>query len=432
MTTSFITFSLFNFLIIYGSLFYVMTMKVTLKRVIWCLLVNSFVTVLAIYFQHALWIPMVASILLSMGLFYLFSKRKMVFLHLFVIYIICILAEYTTLFFVNELTLPPIIHGVLIVLLITIVVVFYKKYLFQYKDKIRLSILSQILLLLITSITFFVFYALIFIPVEQGDIQTSSINLISLFVYFLIMIGLTNVLLRTIRKENQLNQKMIEQQQFTQYMQALEQVNREMQTFRHDYANILLSLRGYIEQDDLVGLRKYFNEQIIKEEQRTLFKNKMFNQLDQLELIELKGLIATKLLIADEHHIPMNIEIPDTIHEIAMDRIHLSRIMGVLLDNAIEASLSLDDPRVNLAFIAMTNKVVIVIENKTTMDSVNIKQLFEENYSTKGENRGFGLFNVRKIVSNYANVTLNSRIENHWFIHEIIIDGRDSSEGYYL
>lgn len=424
MATSFsIAFSLFNFLIIYGSLFYIMNLKITPTRIIWCLLVNSFVTVLAIYFQHSLWIPMVVSILLSIGLFYIFSRRKMVFLHLFVIYIISILAEYTTLFFVYALNLPSIIHGVLIILFIAIVVVFYKKFLLHYTDKIRLSMLSQILLSLILIITFLVFYTLIFIPAEKGDIQISTINLMTLFVYFLIMIGLTSVLLRTISKENLLNQKMIEQQQFTQYMHALEQVNREMQTFRHDYANILLSLRGYIEQEDLVGLRKYFNDQIIKEEQRTLFKNQMFSQLENLEMIEIKGLIATKLLIADEYHIPMNIEIPDTIHDIAMDRIHLSRILGILLDNAIEASTSLDDPKINLAFIAMTNNVVIVIENKTTSDIVNSKHLFEEQYSTKGENRGIGLYNLRKILSNYDNVTLNSRIENHWFIHEIIIDG---------
>lgn len=432
MTTSFIAFSLFNFLIIYGSLFYVMSMKITLQRVIWCLFVNSFVTILAIYFQHALWIPMVASILFSMGLFYIFTRTKLVFLHLFVIYIICILAESTTLFFVNKLSLPPIIHGILIVVLIAFVMVFYKKYLFQYKAQLSLSSQSQLLLLLITSITFFVFYTLIFIPMEQGDIQISSVNLVALFVYFFIMVGLTTILLRTISKENQLNQQMIEQQQFKQYMQALEQVNREMQTFRHDYANILLTLRGYIEQEDLAGLQKYFNEQISREEQRSLFKNKMFSQLENLKMIELKGLIATKLLIADESHIPMTIEIPDTIQDIAMNRIHLSRIIGILLDNAIEASTSLKNPKIHLAFITMPNKVVMIIENRTTLDTINSKKLFEEKTSTKGENRGFGLFNVRKILSNYANVTLNTRIENHMFIHEMTIDGRNFGEGSTL
>lgn len=432
MTTSFIAFSLFNFLIIYGSLFYVMNMKITLKRIFYCLLVNSFVTVLAFYFQHSLWIPMVSSILLSMGLFYLFSKQKIVFVHLFIIYIISILAEYTALFFVNAFRLPALIHGVIIVLLISFFVLFYKKYLVHYKDKIRLTMLSQVLLLLIASITFFVFYALIFFPAERGDIQISTINLIILFVYFLIMIGIISIILRTMSKENQLNQKMVEQQQFTQYMQALEQVNREMQSFRHDYANILLSLRGYIENEDLVGLRKYFNEQIVKEEQRTIFKNQMFSQLDHLKLIELKGLIATKLLIADELQIKMNIEVPDIIQDIAIDRIDLSRMIGILLDNAIEASTSLDDPGINLAFIALTNQVIIVIENKIVDRNLNIKQMFEEQFSTKGENRGFGLFTVRKILSNYANATLNSRIESQWFIHEIIIEGRGLSEGSHM
>ncbi|WP_153732824.1 sensor histidine kinase [Sporosarcina obsidiansis] len=429
MTTIFFFFGLFNFVIIYGPLFYIMNLQVTIKRLVLCLLVNTFVSVLAATYPQSLWIPMVVSIVVSGGLFYLFSRQSMVFFHLLVIYLFSTLAEYMALFLVEALHLSLFIHSGLIVLQIVVIVAGYKKLLTHYEDRMSLSQCSQMVLLLIAISTGIVFYVLIFMP---ADIQISAINLVILFFYFVIMIILTRIVLHTMMKEQEITQKFIEQQQFTHYMQTLEQVNRDMQTFRHDHANILLSLRGYIESEDVKGLRKYFDEQIVKVEQRTLYKNQVFSQLDRLQLIEIKGLISTKLLLANELSIPISVEIPDVIEDISINRLHLSRVLGILLDNAIEASTSLDDPQINLAFLSVEHQVIIVIENRLLDSEVSIQQLFTERYSTKREDGGLGLPSVRRILAEYPNSTWNSRIENQWFIHEIIIDGRDTSEGGHL
>ncbi len=421
MTTPFFIFSLLNFLIIYGSIFYIMYLKVTIKRILACLLVNALVSLLAVQFPESLWIPMSCSILFSSGVFYLLTRQQIVVVHLVVIHIISILAEYTALLFVETLNLSLFIHGSLIIMQVTFVVVLYKRLLLHYKESIRLSIQSRIVLILIISITFFVFYAMVFVPIGNG-LEVSVMTLLLLFFYFLIMVGLVNILLHTIGKENRLHEKMVEQQQFTDYMQALEQVNRDMQTFRHDYANILLSLRGYIEHEDMEGLRHYFHEEIVKVEQRTLFKNQVFSQLDRLKLLEIKGVIATKILFADKFGIPVNVEVPETIEEIPMDKIHLSRVLGILIDNAIEASVSMEDPCINLAFLTVSNKLVIVIENRLACD-IEFERLFEEGYSTKGNDRGRGLPTVRDILSSYPSIMFNSRTENRWMIHEIVIEG---------
>lgn len=398
-----------------------MNLKITIKRFILCLLVNTLVAFSTIIFPLSIWVPVVVSIVLSTGLLYLFSKQQMVYFHLLIIYTSSILIEYKVLFFVDVFDLSPITHGVLIILLVAAVIIWYKKILGHYTNKVTLSKRSQIVLFFIATSTITVFYVLIFVPAEKGDIQFSVMNLIILSLYFIVMISLTRILLHTMMKEQAINEKLIEQRQFTQYMQSLEQVNRDMQSFRHDHANILLSLRGYIENDDIIGLRKYFDDQIIKVEQKTLFKNQLFSQLDRLEIVEIKGLISTKLLLADELSIPVSVEIPQIIKDISIDRIHLSRILGVFLDNAIEASTSLEVPQINLAFLSVTNEVIIVIENKLLHSDINFQRLFTERYSTKGNHRGVGLSSVKNILSGYANITWNSRIEEQWFIHEIII-----------
>lgn len=75
-----------------------------------------------------------------------------------------------------------------------------------------------------------------------------------------------------------------------------------------------------------------------------------------------------------------------------MNLIDLSRILGVFLDNAIEANSQVDKRKeINIAlFKSMSDSVIIIIENSYNADSVNIEQIFKEGFSTKGDNRGKG------------------------------------------
>ena len=43
----------------------------------------------------------------------------------------------------------------------------------------------------------------------------------------------------------------------------IESINNEMRKFRHDYVNILSTMSEFIREDDMPGLRQYFNEQIV-------------------------------------------------------------------------------------------------------------------------------------------------------------------------
>lgn len=128
------------------------------------------------------------------------------------------------------------------------------------------------------------------------------------------------------------------------------------------------------------------------------------------------------MLSADEASVPVNIEIPDTIDTIAIDIIDLTRVIGIFLDNAIEVSAMMNDPQINIAFISRNTEIIIVFENRIMEDNLVISRLFQEHYSTKGNERGLGLSNVKAILSNYPNVSLNTYIENHWFVHEVIIE----------
>nr|WP_253288866.1 GHKL domain-containing protein [Amphibacillus sp. MSJ-3] len=105
-----------------------------------------------------------------------------------------------------------------------------------------------------------------------------------------------------------------------------------------------------------------------------------------------------------------------------MDIIDLTRIIGILVDNAIEASARLDKGELNIAIIKkQASSVLIVIENRVEPESFDINRIFELHYTTKDNHQGLGLKTVRQTLTNYPNVTMNTRIERDFFIQEIDI-----------
>lgn len=50
-----------------------------------------------------------------------------------------------------------------------------------------------------------------------------------------------------------------------------------------------------------------------------------------------------------------------------------------------------------------------------------VHTLFEENFSTKGDNRGLGLSTLKEIAEDNENVLLDTTIENGFFIQKVEI-----------
>lgn len=290
-------------------------------------------------------------------------------------------------------------------------------------DKISFPFISKVIVSLLSCVTVIVLYLNIFIPSTYEEMELTKINLIIQLSYMVIILILSVFLIKNIKEENQLKYRQLQQSQFNDYMKSLEQVNGDMQKFRHDYLNILTTISGYIAIGDMEELKTYFNK-IIKVEHDTLMKNLLMKNISNLEIIELKGLLMAKLILAIEKNINVQIEIPEKIKSIPMDIIDFSRILGILIDNAIEASVESKHPIIRLAFLQTSqNTVLFVIENSFNGE-VNISQIYTTGFSTKNGNRGYGLKNVLEIVNTYSNVLLNTRTENELFIQELELNNR--------
>lgn len=325
--------------------------------------------------------------------------------------------------FFSEQDMPVVLINVSLFLLFFVLFTYlYHLFIKKIWHNIFIPIMSQFTLITIACMTVSILYINLFMSLNQNLYYLAMFNLIIEVVYFFLMFLLSVILLRNVKKENMLKQKETEQQQLHHYMQSLEQINKDMQRFRHDYKNILLTMQGYLNENNTEGLKTYFNEHIVKVEERTFKSNYLFNQLDQLKLVELKGLLATKILMAEEFNIAINMEIPEVIEAIDMNIIDLTRIIGIIIDNAIEASIDIEERQLNVALLKREgNSILIIVENRADTNAINMSHIFDADYSTKHDHSGMGLTTVRKILNNYPNTTMNTRIENNFFIHELDI-----------
>ncbi|OZI10699.1 hypothetical protein CEW92_15420 [Bacillaceae bacterium SAS-127] len=421
--------ALIEFIAIFVGLTYTLNIQLD-RRKIFFMIVGIVLPTICVYIWIAYWLGILTLFSTTTILFYRFSNNYRVLLDLCILFIGAMLADHLAqLVNIDLFHLENVVytfsHSLFFLLIFTVFVYGYKKSIEKIMAHLDIPLFVQILIFIIVSTTIFVFYLNIFIPSNQDEMELVKINLVIQLGYSLLMILLFSLLLYNVKKENQIKQRIIEMEQFTAYMEALEQVNRDMQKFRHDYRNILLTMKGYLDEDNLDDLKEYFRHHILQTEAHTLFKTRVLGNLDHLQLVGLKGLLATKALQADEQGIKISIEIPEVIDNIDMNIIDLTRIMGILLDNAIEANETTYQGEINIAFFkTKSDSTVIIIRNTLQDDSIDLVNIFKDSFSTKGKDRGTGLANIKNILGRYPQVLMNTRIEQNWFIQEIEIQDR--------
>ena len=120
-----------------------------------------------------------------------------------------------------------------------------------------------------------------------------------LLVYFLFRhcyyINIDNTL-----REMRYKQSLEEIETYYEYTLQIESINNEMRKFRHDYVNILTTMSEYIRENDMDGLKTYFNDNIVPMKDNLQMNSIKINGTDNLKVRAIKGLVTTKILQAQE------------------------------------------------------------------------------------------------------------------------------------
>lgn len=263
--------------------------------------------------------------------------------------------------------------------------------------------------------------------------ETQFDTLIKMFVITLVFVVTLGGISIYIFSNNQklafaTREKVIEQRAMQLYIDEISKQNEEINQFRHDYLNILSSLESYLEEGDLQALTVYYQQTI--QPTRTLFLENA-SKLSALQKIDhpaIRGIFMTKLLLAQEKGISVHLEMTGKIifPKHVFD-LNLIRILGILLDNAIEEVDALGKGELAVAFFQEKDALVILIQNTVRNPVEPLYQLKKQGFSTKGKGRGYGLSTVDELMSQTSTLLLETTISQHLFVQKLTLLGGGTS-----
>ena len=269
------------------------------------------------------------------------------------------------------------------------------------------------------------YYIFLMYSIFKGSSYIRLLSIVTGIIFILLCTYITVSVVKNIKLEtnNKIESAKLEQQK--KYILALEKNNNEIRKFKHDFNNIILGLDGYINNDDFdkEKLKKYFNSTIMNFNNNIELNDIVISKLNSIKVSSLKSLITNKVLMAQNNNIDVDINIQGEINDFYTDEMQLSRILGILLDNAIEASLELtDDKKIDMNIIQIDKTTDIQISNTFNNTGTPIADFNKEGFSTKGTNRGLGLSSAHEIA-NKLNMLLNTEIDGNTFIQILTIEG---------
>lgn len=359
-------------------------------------------------------------ILLEVAIYYIVRKKQDNFFlsYILTFWIFQIADICTGLFLYKTNIIPKVIieniylNVIISTILVIVVSIFLCNILLKFKN-INKKIIAEEEKFLWVYINIFilVYMSYIYMYSESTNVQ-NIITVTFVLVFFLFISYLIFMVM------NKLDIEKNEKKYIQIYNNIIEESLDSMREYKHDQNNILLSIGGFLAKDDMDGLKKYFYEDICKNQK---INNKKLYGLNKINNSPIKGLMSFKVSKAISNKINLNIDISSDISHFFIEDIDMCKILGILIDNAMEASIESCEKILNIAISNEKSKICISISNSFN-NKPDINKIFDRGYSTKGENRGLGLNTVKKLSkTKYPNMYVNTKIEYELFKVELVL-----------
>ena len=204
------------------------------------------------------------------------------------------------------------------------------------------------------------------------------------------------------------------------YNNSLTVLYDNVKGFKHDFDNMVNIIGGYIQVNDFEGLKKYYDS--LEKDCARVNNVRMLNP-NIINNPGIYNLIVSKYKKATDFDITINFEFFFDFENLHMPIYEFSRILGILLDNAIEAAKECEEKQINLIFRESRKQHVqlVIIENTYMNKDIDTKQIFEKGISGKENHFGIGLWEVNNIIKKNNNIVLNTSKDEKHFKQELQI-----------
>lgn len=238
-------------------------------------------------------------------------------------------------------------------------------------------------------------------------------NIIFCFVYFF-------ALLNSVYKSCKMHELSNYLKQSNSHNCHLQKLYDNTRAFKHDFGNIVQAIGGYIDKNDMDGLKVYYSQlfgDFEKLNNLSILNPEVINNSAIYQIISSKYNRATKL------GIDFYIDVFLDLNTLNMKIYEFSRVLGILLDNAIEAASECEEKviHVELRKDSKRNRKLLIVENTCRNKNIDIERIFEKGFSSKIHNTGLGLWEVRQILKKNKNLNLYTHSNDTMFVQQLEI-----------
>lgn len=295
-----------------------------------------------------------------------------------------------------------------------IIMVFKDKFIKLTKNNKFTDIGSILIILLLLVMITLLFFKL---PLSKWSFN------IEFIITMIMLFGGCLIGLLILKQKAEINKTTSMYQQLAEYSNITNNVLEEYRVVTHEHKNQLLIIRSMLENKD-TEINDYVDNLL---EKREGIKYKWIGQLNHLPLSGLKGLLNYKILEMENLKLNKIITISNEVAKLKLEKMtikqkdNLYSIMGVYLDNAIQAARESKEKEINLEIYKESKELVIILAN-TYKGHINLEKIDEYGYTTKGKKHGVGLHIVRNIIKNQPIFYAKTYTLDNYFVQEIRID----------
>ena len=262
---------------------------------------------------------------------------------------------------------------------------------------------------------------LIFILYNLSIFSSLGQNYLINIVIMLIFIVLTCIYMKEKNNKEKITN---EYDRLMEYVESFENWIEDEQLNNHEYKNQLAVIRGMVKSNKKVI---EYIDNIIKDD--IYVEDFWVNEIKHLPSGGIKGLLYYKLILTKKENIDICLSVSrDTKNFIkdveSIELKNIYRLLGIYLDNAIEAAKESDNKVISLEIYPLNSKLMIVISN-TYSGNVDIKKMKKKGYTTKGKGHGNGLYYADKIVKRSSILESENSIINNYYVQKLIITKKE-------
>lgn len=248
---------------------------------------------------------------------------------------------------------------------------------------------------------------------QKLPLHVVVINVIILIVYCLVS-------LYSVIKSMKLDKTRKNLEQEKLYNQKLQVLHDNLRAFKHDFSNIIAGIGGYIQTEDMNGLKKYYRQLV--QDCHQINSQSSLNP-DTINNPAVYSILVNKYDQAEDNGIRFYLECYIDFSQLQMKIYEFTRILGILLDNAIEAASECHKKiiRVIIRNDPAQNRQLLIVENTYQNKDIDLNQICEKGFSTKPNNTGLGLWEVNRIIEKHKNLNRLTSKDEEFFRQQIEI-----------